>query len=428
VPGSRLLALLVLLTATAAPAGGVDWWAFGLRVLAGLVLFLFGVDLLARALRDAAGDRFRALLARTASNRFAGLGMGTAATVVLDSSSVTIIMLIALVDAQLLRSADALAMVLGSNIGTTFSSQVFAWNVDAVAPVMMAGGFLARVLARSDGARRWGDAALGLGLVLFGLSLIEGAAAPLERHPEVVGLLRRLDQPLIGALAGAAVTAAIQSSSATIGIVIALAGAGLIDLPAGVAIMLGAEIGTCADTLVATLGRSRAAVRIGLFTSGSTSSRSRSGFFWWTASPRSGGPRRAMSASRSPTPMSCSTSRARCCSCPWSAWRTAGCACFCPIALGTLRRPRPSPDPAGLKARRRSAICGCGSRAGVVVANLVRAGRQQPQRFRHGSFRLPPRSAGARSQAARASRKRGRQHEALIDVTGFTPVTSPRRA
>jgi phosphate:Na+ symporter len=265
VPGSRLLALLVLLTATAAPAGGVDWWAFGLRVLAGLVLFLFGVDLLARALRDAAGDRFRALLARTASNRFAGLGMGTAATVVLDSSSVTIIMLIALVDAQLLRSADALAMVLGSNIGTTFSSQVFAWNVDAVAPVMMAGGFLARVLARSDGARRWGDAALGLGLVLFGLSLIEGAAAPLERHPEVVGLLRRLDQPLIGALAGAAVTAAIQSSSATIGIVIALAGAGLIGLPAGVAIMLGAEIGTCADTLVATLGRSRAAVRTGLF-------------------------------------------------------------------------------------------------------------------------------------------------------------------
>lgn len=245
--------------------GAVDWGRVALGFIAGLALFLYGFDCLAKTLRDAGGGRFQRVLERSARNRLSGLAAGTAATVALDSSSVTIIMLIAIIDAGMIGFAAGLPMILGANIGTTISSQVFAWNVDAFAPVLLAAGLLWRALAHSAGGKRGGEILFAIGLVLFGLSLIGDAAEPLKGDPRVVAWLERLDDPLLGMLAGAAVTIAIQSSSAMFGIVITLAGGGLIGLPAGLAMMLGAEIGTCADTLVATLGRSRAAVKAGLF-------------------------------------------------------------------------------------------------------------------------------------------------------------------
>ncbi|WP_375285828.1 Na/Pi cotransporter family protein [Sphingomonas sp.] len=264
-----LLALLLLATATGAQAQGkapeIDSVALAMGILGGLALFLYGVDLLAGALKQTQGGRFQKLLERTSANRFAALGSGTAATVVLDSSSVVIILLITAVDAALVPFGHALPVILGANIGTTFSSQVFAWNVDTYAPVLIAAGLIWKALGKSDGAKLRATILIGLGLVLFGLNIIGTAAEPLQEHPEILQLLRRLENPLLGLLAGAVATIAIQSSSAMMGIVITLAGGGLITLPAGIAIMLGAEIGTCADTLVATIGRSRNAVRAGIF-------------------------------------------------------------------------------------------------------------------------------------------------------------------
>lgn len=262
-------ALLLGPTAAHAQGGGqaasTDWVEVALGMAGGLVLFLFAVDLLAGALREVGGGRLQRLLERSSSNRVAGLAAGTVATVALDSSSVVIILLIAAVDAALLPFAQALPVILGANIGTTANSQLFAWNVDAYAPVAMATGLLLRAVTRGDKARRIGTILLGLGLVLFALHLIGEAAAPLKEDARVTDALRRLRTPLLGALAGAAVTVAIQSSSALMGIVITLAGGGLIELEAGLAMMLGAEIGTCADTLLATAGRSRAAVKAGIF-------------------------------------------------------------------------------------------------------------------------------------------------------------------
>jgi len=267
-----ILAVAALLLAASAAlaqeeggAGEIDWVTFAMGALGGLILFLYGVDLLAKALREGQDDRLKEWLRRGSINRLAALGSGTAATVVLDSSSVTIILLIAIVDAGLMPFASALPMILGSNIGTTISSQVFAWSIDAYAPLLMAAGLLWRVLVKDAAGRRWAMILFGIGLVLFGLGVIGTAAEPLQDDPRILAWLRELENPLYGVLAGAAVTVAIQSSSAMMGIVIALAGGGLVTLPAGVAIMLGAEIGTCADTLVATLGRSRAAVKAGVF-------------------------------------------------------------------------------------------------------------------------------------------------------------------
>ena len=243
----------------------IDWLTFALETIGGLALFLYGVDILATALKKAHGSRFQTLLQRSSSNRFASLGAGTAATVALDSSSVVIILMIAIVDAGLISFASAVPAILGANIGTTFSSQVFAWNVDEYSPILMAAGLLWRVLAKTDKSKGRGTMVLGLGLVLFGLHVIGNAAEPLKENEAIIAWLERLENPLLGVLAGALATVAIQSSSAMMGIVITLAGGGLITLPAGVAIMLGAEIGTCADTLIATVGRSRAAVKAGIF-------------------------------------------------------------------------------------------------------------------------------------------------------------------
>lgn len=243
----------------------IDWLTLFMGGIGGLTLFLYGVDILAASLRHAHGGRFQKLLERSSANRFASLGSGTAATVVLDSSSVMIVLLITIVDAGLMPFASALPAILGANIGTTVSSQIFAWNIDTYAPVLIGAGLLWKALLKSEKAKQRASILLGLGFVLFGLNIIGAAAEPLQDHPQIISRLRQLENPLLGVLAGALVTVVIQSSSAMMGIVITLAGGGLITLPAGLAIMLGAEIGTCADTLVATVGRSRAAVKAGVF-------------------------------------------------------------------------------------------------------------------------------------------------------------------
>lgn len=251
--------------AQAANTAKIDWVTLAMGALGGLALFLYGVDILASSLKQAQGGRFQKLLERSSSNRIFALGSGTAATVAFDSSSVVIILLITIVDAGLMPFANALPVILGANIGTTFSSQIFAWNIDTYAPLPIAAALLWKALAESDGAKRRATILLGLGLVLFGLNIIGAAAEPLKDHPGILAWLRQLENPLLGVLAGALVTIAIQSSSAMMGIVITLAGGDVITLSAGIAIMLGAEIGTCADTLLSTIGRSRAAVKAGIF-------------------------------------------------------------------------------------------------------------------------------------------------------------------
>jgi phosphate:Na+ symporter len=215
--------------------------------------------------RAAAGDGMRRVVARFTSNRLAGVATGTVATTVLDSSSVTIMMAIALVDAQVLTFAQSVGVVMGANIGTTVSSQIVAFDVSRYAPVALVVGFLAHMLARGERTKHVGLAVFGLGLIFFGLELMGDAVEPLKESPRAAERLARLASPVLGVAAGALCTVVLQSSSATLGIVITLAGQGLLTLPAAVAVMLGAEIGTCADTLVATVGRSRAAVRTGVF-------------------------------------------------------------------------------------------------------------------------------------------------------------------
>ncbi|MBD0321321.1 MAG: Na/Pi symporter, partial [Gemmatimonadetes bacterium] len=183
----------------------LDVFGIVLGLLAGLALFLFGVTLLADSLRRVAGDRMKSLLARCTTNRFAGVGTGTVATTLLDSSSVTIIMVIALVDAGLLRFASSLGVILGANIGTTVSSQVIAFDIDRYAPIGLVAGLLVAALGRTETQKQAGRVLLATGLVFYGLGEMDQAVEPLKEQAAFVEWMMRLENPLLGAAIGALV-------------------------------------------------------------------------------------------------------------------------------------------------------------------------------------------------------------------------------
>jgi phosphate:Na+ symporter len=243
----------------------MNWIKIILEVVGGLTLFLYGVTRLSESLQEVAGDRMKKLLARFTTHPLAGVATGTVATTLLDSSSVTIIMVVALVNAGLLQFTQAIGVIMGANIGTTLSSQLVAFQLNEYAAIVLAAGFLAYFLGKTDFTKHLGLTLFGFGLIFFGLNVIEQAAEPLKAYDPFVDWMRGLENPWWGVIVGAGFTVLIQSSSATLAIVITLGAQGLVSLPAGVAIMLGAEIGTCADTLIASVGRSREALRAGFF-------------------------------------------------------------------------------------------------------------------------------------------------------------------
>lgn len=244
----------------------IDFFKMLMGAIAGLVLFIYGVTRLAEGLEEVGSERMKSILGRFTTNRFAGVATGIAATTALESSSVTIILVIAMVSAGVLTFVQSLGVVLGSNIGTAVGAQIISLNIELYVPILMFAGLLVLFLGKTARLKSIGIVLLGFGLMFYGLEAIDSAMEPFREYEPFLNLMKRLGQnPLLGALIGAIFTIIVQSSSATVAIVITLAGSGLIDLPAGIAIMLGAEIGTCADTLVATIGRGGAALRTGLF-------------------------------------------------------------------------------------------------------------------------------------------------------------------
>lgn len=244
----------------------IDFFRILMGAIAGLVLFIYGVTRLAEGLEDIGEERIKNLLSKFTSNRFAGVGTGIVATTFLESSSVTIILVIAMVSAGILTFVQSLGVVLGSNIGTAVGAQIISLNIELYVPILMFAGLLTFFLGRNDRIKAIGIVLLGFGLMFYGLEAIDSAMEPFREYQPFLNLMKRLgENPLLGALVGAIFTVIVQSSSATVAIVVTLASSGLIGLAAGIAIMLGAEIGTCADTLLATIGRGSYALRTGLF-------------------------------------------------------------------------------------------------------------------------------------------------------------------
>ena len=241
--------------------GQINLWPLLGGLFGGLAIFLLGMELMTEALKLVAGDRLRSILARLTEHRLAGLLTGAGITAVIQSSSITTVMVVGFISSGLMTFQNSIGVILGSNIGTTVTAQIVAFKVTTLALYAVAIGFAVSFIAK-DGARKArGTGILGLGLVFLGMTMMGEAMEPLRESATFIDLMTQLENPLIGILVGALFTALIQSSSATTGIVIVLAQQGLISLPTGIALILGANVGTSITALLAAIGKPRDALR-----------------------------------------------------------------------------------------------------------------------------------------------------------------------
>jgi phosphate:Na+ symporter len=227
----------------------------------GLALFLFGMDQMADSLKAVAGERMKDILARLTTNRFMGALTGAFVTAVINSSSVTTVLLVGFISAGLMSLAQSVGVIMGANIGSTVTAQLIAFKVTKAALLMIAVGFLFLFASKHERLRQYGGMLMGLGLVFYGMSVMSDAMAPLRAYQPFLDVMQTMENPFIGILVAALFTGLIQSSAATTGIVIVMASQGFVNLPTGIALAFGANIGTCATALLASIGKPREAVR-----------------------------------------------------------------------------------------------------------------------------------------------------------------------
>jgi phosphate:Na+ symporter len=242
----------------------LQYGAMAVGLFGGLALFLFGMDQMTVALKEVAGNRMKALLARMTKNRFRALLAGAFVTAVIQSSSVTTVLTVGFVQSGLMSLQQAIGIVMGASIGTTVTAQIIAFKVTNLALAGIALGFLAHSIAKDEAVRRYGTMLLGLGLVFLGMNLMGEAMGPLRDWPPFIDAMSRYAGPLPAILIGAVFTALVQSSSATTGIIIVLASQGLITLETGLALALGANLGTTVTAMLAAIGKRAEAVQTAL--------------------------------------------------------------------------------------------------------------------------------------------------------------------
>jgi phosphate:Na+ symporter len=240
----------------------IDWWTMGMTLLGGLALFLFGMEQMADALKKVAGDSMKRILARLTSSRIMGLITGAFVTAVIQSSSVTTVMLVGFVTANLMSLSQAIGVILGADIGTTITAQIVAFKVTKYALLLVAVGFLFIFTGKTNKTKQYGHLIMGLGLIFFGMGVMSEGMRPLRTYEPFIDLMQNVSNPVIGILLATAFTGLVQSSSATMGVVIALALQGLISLEGGIALALGANIGTCVTAGLASIGKPREAIRV----------------------------------------------------------------------------------------------------------------------------------------------------------------------
>ena len=233
---------------------------FGL--VGGLGLFIFGMRTMGDGLQKAAGDRLKRILEVLTSNPIMGVIVGAGITALVQSSSATTVMVVGFVNAGLMSLSQAVVVIMGANIGTTFTAQLIAFKLTDYALPAIAIGVFISLVAKKRLHRNIAQVLVGFGMLFLGMSVMTNAMKPLKEIPAFTELMVTLSHhPLMGVLTGMGLTAAIQSSSATIGILQGLASQGLVDIRVALPILFGDNIGTCVTALLSSIGTSIAARR-----------------------------------------------------------------------------------------------------------------------------------------------------------------------
>ncbi len=230
------------------------------QVFGGLAVFLMGMQMMSFNLQQVAGNRMKSILRTLTSNRFMGIIAGATVTALIQSSSATTVITVSFVNSALMTLQQAVGVILGANIGTTITGQLIAFKVTSYAYPMITVGFAMSAISRNSKRQMWGKVLAGLGLLFLGMTTMGGVMKPLQGSAPVRDFFTGFStSPFLGIFAGTLVTVLVQSSSATVGLTMTLAGSGLIDLQGAFFLVLGDNIGTTITAQLAALGCNRTA-------------------------------------------------------------------------------------------------------------------------------------------------------------------------
>ena len=232
-----------------------------LALLGGLALFLYGMHMMSAGLEQAAGDRMKAILEKLTSNPFLGVIVGAVITAIIQSSSATTVMVVGFVNSQLMTLNQAVWIIMGANIGTTITGQLIALDASKIAPLVAILGVVMVTFMKNKKVNAFGEILAGLGILFIGMDMMKNAMVPLQQSEAFIHAMTTISNPVLAILLGAGFTALIQSSSASVGILQALAISGLIPLSSAIYIIFGQNIGTCITAVLASLGANRNAKR-----------------------------------------------------------------------------------------------------------------------------------------------------------------------
>ena len=235
-------------------------------IAGGLGLFLFGMKMMSSGLQTIAGDRLQSILQRATSNRFKAVLVGIAATIALNSSTASTVMTVSFVNSGLMNLSQAIGIIMGANVGTTLSAQLVAFRIDAYSPLFIFAGIILHMFFKKKSIKDIGYIILGFGILFFGITTMGGPLRGLGDLPAFNEMLAAFQNPFLALLAGFVFTAAVQSSTAATGILVAMYIAGVpIPFETGAFIILGTNIGTSLTTLIASIPANRASKRAALF-------------------------------------------------------------------------------------------------------------------------------------------------------------------
>ncbi|KIN82394.1 Na/Pi cotransporter family protein [Clostridium botulinum] len=235
-------------------------------LIGGLGLFIYGMNLMGDGLQNVAGERVKVFFEKVTSNPIKGVLTGVVVTGVIQSSSATTVMVVGFVNAGLMTLTQAAGVIMGANIGTTVTGQLVAFNVTAGAPLFVGVGTAIVLFAKKKKTKEIGNIILGFGILFMGMEIMKEAMAPLGQSEAFKSLALSLSHNVfLGIVVGMGMTAIVQSSSATIGILIALSSNGVLPLSSALPILFGDNIGTCVTALLASIGASKNARKAALF-------------------------------------------------------------------------------------------------------------------------------------------------------------------
>lgn len=233
-----------------------------ITLLGGLGMFLYGMTVMGEGLQKAAGSKLKKIIEMLTSNVVMGVLVGTVVTGIIQSSSATTVMVVGFVNAGIMSLSQAIGVIMGANIGTTVTAQLVSFSLEDIAPIALGIGIIFYMFTSKEKTKQVAEILIGFGLLFTGMEFMKEAVEPLSELASFRNALLFLSKnPLLGILAGFAITGIVQSSSASMGMLIALASQGLVPITAALPILYGDNIGTCVTSLISSLGASRNAKR-----------------------------------------------------------------------------------------------------------------------------------------------------------------------